>query len=78
MQTEKSAAKLEATAAQPMKTPELKAIPKTNCGTGKNLLKVGYINTTGVTINPYFTQFQGRENHIPKLTAISPPKKVAT
>ncbi len=59
MQTEKSAAKEAATAAYPMKTPELNVSPNTNCGTLKYLLVVGYKNTIGVTYKPYLIDSQG-------------------
>lgn len=67
---------LVATAAYPINTPELKAIPNTNYGTLKNLLVFGYINTTGVTIKPYLIHSHGSENNIPKFKAIKPPKNM--
>lgn len=50
-------------------------IPRISYGTLKYLFAVGYRNTTGVTISPYFTHSHGNENNMPKLRAISPVKK---
>jgi hypothetical protein len=62
---------MPAAAENPISTPELYATPKNSYGTGKNLLVVGYINTTGVTMNPSFTAYKGKENKTPKLALIN-------